>query len=252
MKYILLLLILTFILLALPRLACIARAQDSTMQASRYTRFPYKQQITPTILIAAGTVAICAGKEELIRYMPQTNITVDNYLQYAPMLGMYAADIAGVKAQNSVWDQTKYLIFSQLACALVVQTLKYTVREQRPNKGAYNSFPSGHTSVAFVGATVMYHEFKSTNRILAYSGFFVATAVGVLRQTNRKHYISDVLAGAGIGMLSANLIYYFKPLKAWQPFSKSNNFSLLPYYNGESAGLSLTVKVGDSYSLISN
>jgi hypothetical protein len=236
LKYILILLILLII-------ACKARAQDSTLQSSGCKRFPYRPQLVSLTLITAGTVAMWKGNEALIRYMPQTHVTADNYLQYAPMLGMYAADIAGVKAQNSAWEQTKYLALSQLACAAVVQTLKYTVRAQRPNKGARNSFPSGHTSVAFVGATVMYHEFRQANRVLAYSGFFVASAVGVLRQTNRRHYVSDVLVGAGVGILATNLIYYFEPLKAWQPFPTSGSYSLLPYYNDESAGLSLAIKV---------
>lgn len=236
LKYILLLLLIFLIILSK------ARAQDSTLQPSCCKRFPYKRQIVSLALITTGAVTLRKGNEALIRYTPQTYITADDYLQYAPMLGMYAADMAGVKAQNSVWNQTKYLALSQLACATVVQTLKYTVRSQRPNKGARNSFPSGHTSVAFVGAAVLYHEFKNTNRFLAYSGFFVATAVGALRQTNRRHYISDVLAGAGIGILTTNMIYYFEPLKAWQPFAKSDRLSLLPYYDGKSAGISLDIR----------
>ncbi|MDR3188407.1 MAG: phosphatase PAP2 family protein [Prevotellaceae bacterium] len=220
-----------------------ARAQDSTLQLSGCKRFPYTQQVAPLALIATGTLTLWRGKEEVSRYTPQTSITADDYLQYAPMLGLYAADMAGVEAKSSAWDQTKYLAISQLACAVVVQTLKYTVRAQRPNKGARNSFPSGHTSVAFVGAAVMYHEFRETKPVLAYSGFVVATAVGVLRQTNRRHYISDVLAGAGIGILITNLTYHFEPLKAWQPFSKSQNLSLLPYCSGESAGMTLRLMI---------
>ena len=227
-------------LLLLVAMASKARAQDSTLAWSGCQRFPYRQQVTSLALITVGALTLWKGNEELIRYTPHTYITADDYLQYAPMLGMYAADIAGVKAQNSAWEQTKYLALSQLACAAVVQTLKYTVCAQRPNKGAHNSFPSGHTSVAFVGAAVMYHEFRNTNRLLAYSGFAVATAVGALRQTNRRHYISDVLAGAGIGMLTVNMIYHFEPLKAWQPFSKSDHLALLPYYDGNSVGLSFT------------
>ncbi|MDR1021908.1 MAG: phosphatase PAP2 family protein [Prevotellaceae bacterium] len=235
----------TLILFIFVVIAAAARAQnsilDSTPQASKRKHFPYKSQIFPVVLITTGTAMMWKGNREVNRWAPKTGTTVDDYLQYAPMLGMYAADLIGVKAQNSVWTQTKYLAFSQLLCAAVVQTLKYTVREQRPNRGMYNSFPSGHTSVAFVGATVLYHEFKNTNRIVAYSGFIAATAVGTLRETNQRHWISDVLAGAGIGILSANLVYYFEPLKSWQIFSKSDKISLLPYYDGKSAGLSLSM-----------
>jgi membrane-associated PAP2 superfamily phosphatase len=225
----------------------VARAQDSAWQASRRRHFPYKQQLLPVAMIAAGTAMVWKGNGELNRRMPRTSTTVDDYLQYTPVLALYAADLAHVKAQSSVWDQTRYLALSQLLCAATVQTLKYTVRKQRPNSGEYNSFPSGHTSVAFVGATVMYHEFKATNTFLAYSGFAVASTVGILRVTNRRHWASDVLAGAGIGILSANLIYHFEPLKAWQPFAKSDRISLLPYYNGESIGLSLSLRLSELY-----
>ncbi|MDR1342664.1 MAG: phosphatase PAP2 family protein [Prevotellaceae bacterium] len=234
LKYILILLILVII-------AGAVRAQDSIRQASKHKHFPYKSQIFPVALVAVGTAAMWKGNREVNRWIPKTGTTADDYLQYVPMLGLYAANLAGVKAQNSVWTQTKYLALSQLLCAATVQTLKYTVREQRPNQGAHNSYPSGHTSVAFVGATVMYHEFKNTNKLVAYSGFVVATAVGILRQTNQRHWVSDVLAGAGIGVLSTNLIYYFEPLKNWQIFPKSDKISILPYYDGKSTGLSLSV-----------
>ncbi|MDR0834000.1 MAG: phosphatase PAP2 family protein [Candidatus Symbiothrix sp.] len=220
-------------------------AQTPTDSISDKKHFLTKEIILPASLMVAGSalVAVSDFNQDVSGLFPETHIKVDDLLQYAPVLGMYIADMAGVKAKNSAWNQTKYLAFSQLTCAVLVQTLKYTVREQRPNDGAYNSFPSGHTSVAFVGATVLFHEFKETNKPIAYSGFVVATAVGALRVTNRKHWVSDVLAGAGIGILSANLVYYFEPLKNWQPFSKSGKIALSPYYNADSAGLSFALKL---------
>ncbi len=219
------------------------QAQDSVRHDA--SSFPYIQQVLPISLIAAGSVLVAEKglNRKLHDQIPKTRITVDDYIQYLPMAGMYVADIAGVQAKNSVWNQTKYLAFSQLLCAAVVQTLKYTVREQRPNNGAHNSLPSGHTSVAFTGATVLYHEFKESNKWIAYGGFVVATSVGVLRQTNERHWLSDVLASAGIGMLSANLVYYFEPLKNWQPFSKkSDKLSLAPYYDGQNTGVMFAVR----------
>jgi hypothetical protein len=242
LKYLLVVLILVFVFVFT---VSVARAQDSAWQASRRGNFPYKQQIFPVALIATGTTMMWRGNDELNRRTPRTSVTIDDYLQYAPILDLYVADLARAKTQNNVWDQTKYLLLSQLLCAVTVQTLKYTVRKQRPNNGTYNSYPSGHTSVAFVGATVMYHEFKVTNTFLAYCGFAMAASVGILRTTNQRHWASDVFAGAGIGILSTNLVYYFEPLKAWQPFPKSDKLALLPYCNGESAGLTLTLKVRD-------
>jgi membrane-associated phospholipid phosphatase len=206
--------------------------------------FPYQSQIIPGTLIAAGLAFTLGNANKALNgYLPETHVSLDNYLEYAPVACLYAADIAGVQSRNRIWNQTGYLLLSQLTCAVIIQTLKHTVSEQRPDrKEEFDSFPSGHTGVAFTGATVLYHEFKETNKVLAYSGFVVATAVGVLRMTNRRHWISDVLTGAGIGILSANLIYYFEPLRNWRPFSRSAPITFSPCYNGESVGLSFSFR----------
>lgn len=65
---------------------------------------------------------------------------------------------------------------------------------------------------------MLYQEFKHAQTYWAYSGYAFALTTGILRVTNYKHSISDVLAGAGLGMLVTNLVYYFEPLKNWNPF----------------------------------
>jgi membrane-associated phospholipid phosphatase len=229
----------------LQRFFCLFILCPASLLAQAHADSILRSQITPIVLLAGGSALVVFPdfNHRISARFPETHVEVDNWLQYSPMVGIYIADIAGVKAKNNVWNQTKLLAFSQLTCAIVAQSLKYTVREQRPNDGAHNSFPSGHTSVAFVGATALYHEFKGTHKLLAYSGFAVATAVGVWRITNRTHWVSDVLAGAGIGILSTNLVYYFEPFKNWQPFSKSDKIALSPYYDAESAGFSFVVNL---------
>ena len=96
------------------------------------------------------------------------------------MVQIYAFDLVGVKSRNSLFDQTKYLAISQIATSLIVQALKVTTNVERPT-GGNHSFPSGHTTNAFVGAAVLYHEFKDSNCLLACSGFVVAASTGFLR-----------------------------------------------------------------------
>lgn len=155
---------------------------------------------------------------------------LDDYIQYAPVVIMYSADLFKVPAKNTVWNQTKYLIISEALTSGVVQALKYSLKIQRPNNGAFNSYPSGHTSQAFVQSQVLYNEFKSTNKAIAYSGFLFSIPTGALRIVNNRHWVPDVLLGAGIAMLVTNLVYYFEPLKNWNPFNQKKRKTELGFF----------------------
>ncbi len=124
-----------------------------------------------------------------------------------------------------------------MANNLITFGLKRITDEERPNGEDY-SFPSGHTSNAFVMATVLHHEFIDTSPWLAYSGYAFATTTGVLRVLNNKHWVSDVLVGAGIGILVTDLVYRFEPLKNWNPFKTKNTHVIIsPTYSNEQFGL---------------
>ncbi len=72
-------------------------------------------------------------------------------------------------------------------------------------KKVYSSFPSGHTTVAFAAATVFASEYRTTAEvpIIAYS---VASLIGISRITENKHWTTDVLVGAAIGLLSGHQV----------------------------------------------
>lgn len=190
----------------------------------------FRHEIVPLSFVTVGSLLNIGNiKHNIEDALPQTHTTIENYLQYTPMAEMYLFDALGVKHQNNAFDQTKYLIITQLASGIVVHVLKTTTNVTRPS-GAGGSFPSGHTTLAFAGATVLYHEFKDTDPWVAYSGFAIATATGYLRLTNRKHWLPDVVTGAGIGILTADVVYYLQPLKKLEIKSKSgkNKMSFFP------------------------
>jgi membrane-associated phospholipid phosphatase len=233
-----------FILLIIISLKCTASGfqaenQDSISVDSLQnlkTKLTLKSQILPISLITVGSLLnIGEIKNHIQDKLPNTNTNVEDYLQYAPIAEMYLSDALGFKHQNSIFDQTKYLAISQLTTSLLVHLLKSTTKVKRPN-GEDQSFPSGHTSAAFVGATVLFQEFKNTEPILAYSGYLFATTTGVLRMTNDAHWLPDVLVGAGIGILTTNLVYYFKPLQGFQPFHKKKDIVVIPMINSNSLG----------------
>ncbi|MBP1540187.1 MAG: phosphatase PAP2 family protein [Prevotella sp.] len=94
-----------------------------------------------------------------------------------------------------------------------VNTIKYTAKEMRPDGSSANSWPSGHTATAFVGATLLHKEYGMTRSPwFSVAGYGVATATGIMRVLNNRHWVSDVLSGAGIGIMSTELAYALSDL----------------------------------------
>ncbi|HHB79470.1 MAG TPA: phosphatase PAP2 family protein [Saprospiraceae bacterium] len=223
-----------FLFLLLPS---IFFAQADTLRQKRHHLL--KKSILPATLIVSGSLISGSAMEIKLRdYTIQKvgandRFPIDDYLQAAPIAELYLADLLGVKAKNHWFDQSKNLLMTAVLNQILVVSLKRTINKTRPN-GANHAFPSGHTSFAFANATVLYEEFKETNPFLAYSGFGFATVTGSLRVANNRHWLSDVLAGAGIGLLSATLIYHFEPLKNWNPFLRKQHLVIRPQISANS------------------
>lgn len=111
----------------------------------------------------------------------------------------------------------------------ITQLLKNTAHIQRPDQSNYASFPSGHTAQAFAAATFLNEEYKDRYKWMPYVSYGIATTVGVLRMANNKHYISDVLVGAGIGYLSMKISYWTHHYK-WNRKKQIRNSDLIHQY----------------------
>ncbi len=217
-----------------------------TLQAQPSDSLPAKRlllkSILPVSLIIAGSVLSGSQFEKNFQTDIRNSVDndfyspVDNYLMFAPIAEMYVADVAGVKSKNHWFDQTKNLFFSNLLSLGITTGLKYVINKTRPD-GDSHSFPSGHTTIAFTNAAVLCNEFSGTSPVLAYSGYAFAVTTGAFRVVNNKHWLSDVLVGAGIGILATNLIYYFEPLKNFNPFKKSKNIVLVPNFSPDNYGV---------------
>jgi membrane-associated phospholipid phosphatase len=103
--------------------------------------------------------------------------------------------------------------------------LKRIVNQQRPDKGDRLSFPSGHTTTAFVFASVIGMEHEWYWGAGAYS---LATIVGMSRIHDNVHYLHDVVFGATLGTAFGIGLYYL------QNQSDDMAFSILPLENGAS------------------
>lgn len=146
-------------------------------------------------------------------YIPRFRSHYDDYLQYAPGAIMLGLKSFGVEGRSSWGRMLTSDAFAAGIMALTVNSLKATIHKERPDKSGNNSFPSGHSATAFMFATMLHKEYGTTRSPL-YSvlGYSIATGTAISRQLNNKHWFSDVLTGAGIGIVSTELGYYFADL----------------------------------------
>lgn len=149
------------------------------------------------------------------------NTNFDDYSPFIPVIQLYSFDLFKFKSKNSDWKQTKNLVVSQLISSFIILGMKNIISSERPDFSNYKSFPSGHTGVAFVSSQVLYNEFIETNKAIAYSGFVSSILTGGLRIINNKHWVPDVLMGAGIGILTSNLVDHYDLFGKWKPFNKN-------------------------------
>ncbi len=205
------------------------------------------KRILPVALITTGILLSASSFEKSLQKDLRRLVgndfylNMDDYTRYAPVVEMYSADILGVKSRNHWFDQTKNLVLASAISNGVSTLLKKEIYKPRPGGSTnVNSFPSGHTTTAFTTATVLFEEFKDTNPLLAYSGYIFAATTGSLRMLNNMHYLSDVLVGAGIGILSVKLVYHFEHLIAWNPFKKIDGLAFAPQVNMDSVGFYLS------------
>lgn len=203
-----------------------------------------KKSTAPVVLFTAS--AATWGERKNIRelrnrYIPTFKVGYDNYLQYAPTAAVYGLKIAGVKGRNNIGRATLSYAASIGIMGLFVNSLKYTTKVERPDGSSKNSFPSGHTSMAFTNASFLHKEYGLINPAYSIGGYSAAAITGLGRNLNNRHWISDVLAGAGIGIISTELGYFFIN-KIYK--NKGDNLGMLAGIEGNGNPSFLSLKLG--------
>ena len=227
-----------------------AQQQDTikTFQNCNSHQFKLKKLILPSILIGYGIVGIESDqlkffntniKEEVNENIDK-KITIDDFSQYAPVASVYALNAFGIKGKHNFKDRTIIMGTSYLIMSTTVLSLKSITHIQRPDGSAFNSFPSGHTATAFASAEFLWQEYKDVSIWYGISGYAIATATGAFRIYNDKHWLTDVVAGAGIGILSTKIAYWINPFiqkKIFNSKEKNTMSSIAPFYNGKQVGI---------------
>lgn len=212
-------------------------------------RFHPCQLILPGALIAIGSFGVSNGwfcsvkndvREGFQDLRDECRFKVDDHLQYLSVVANVGFGLIGAKTCHSFRERVAATATAYAALGVMVNVTKYVVSEKRPDSGALNSFPSGHTATAFMGAELVREEYGVGYGIGAYS---IAVGIAFLRLYNDRHWLNDIIAGAGIGILSARIGYWLLPWErkifGWN--RRNTSVSLIPVYNpkDQSAGVSL-------------
>ena len=141
-------------------------------------------------------------------FIPAYENRFDDNLQLVPLVVASGLNFAGYEGRNKTGRYLASGALSYAWCALFVNSIKYSAKEMRPDGSTANSFPSGHTATAFTAATIMHKEYGLTRSPWwSIFGYGCATTTGIMRTLNNRHWISDVLVGAGLGVISTDLGY---------------------------------------------
>ena len=249
-----------FVLLTLVSFQCISSEIDTldnfSSSALSGTRLTHKFQkaaklALPVILIGYGFTSLDKGlvrqadkhiRHEILEEYPHFGTHLEDKLQYAPVAAVYTLNMMGVKSRNSLFDRTALYLISNSIMGMSVDFLKSKTAKLRPSGSDRRSFPSGHTATAFVAAEFMRQEFMDISPWYGYIGYSLAGATGALRMMNNQHWLSDVLAGAGVGILSTKLTYFAYPwIKSKIIKKRELNFIAAPIVRKGSLGFTAVI-----------
>lgn len=245
-------------------LCCNFTAGAQVKDTLRSARVPYghefkaTQLIAPVALVGAGFFGTHIDEFKKFDFgLRSKQMTLHNglvyedVLQYVPVAALYGLKVAGVESRHSYIDVTALVVGSYCVMGASVYLLKKATKVERPNALDHKSFPSGHSARAFMGAELLRLEYKDVSPWIGYAGYAAATVTALARVGHWEHWVTDVVAGAGIGILSTKVAYWVAPHLQRALFGKwierkglnSKEFSFMgaPYYNGEHTGFALAM-----------
>ena len=166
---------------------------------------------------------------------------IDDYFEYGmPALAYGLGFIPGIDSRHNFRDRTLTMATSFLIMKGSVELMKRNIPVERP-RGDMRSFPSGHMAVTMFSAHIMYKEYKDVSPWIGVGGYLIATTTGALRMMNYAHWLSDVVMGAGIGLLSVEIGYLLLPV--WHNIlgikDRGQCFAAVPTFSSKSLGLGL-------------
>jgi membrane-associated phospholipid phosphatase len=209
-----------------------------------------KSFIVPAVFIGYGLISLTgdnfirkldySSKDEIQEDHARFANHADNVLQYLPGVAVFGLNLAGIKGKHSLVDAAGIYVMTGVITGISVESVKKITKRERPDASNNYSFPSGHTATAFASAEFLKQEYKDVSPLYGVAGYAIATTTGILRLYNNKHWVSDVVAGAGFGIASTKVAYLLYPkVKKLLTGKGKLNYALMPSYQDHVFGLNL-------------
>ena len=230
----------------------VSESSSLTMPTTRPLTFWNNRTVQVGLgLVGSGIVLSAADMQTRalrMDYIPKFRYKYDDYLQFSPAVAMVTMKALGVESRSS-WE--RMILSDGLSTGLMLSTVyvvKYGLGRLRPDGTTHNSFPSGHTAMAFTSATMLHKEYGHLSPWVSIAGYSVATITGISRALNNRHWLSDIVVGAGVGILSTELGYLIAdkllgtrglrlPVEEWEPVRVGRNPSFVGIGIAHNAGM---------------
>lgn len=202
---------------------------------------------TPAIfMFLGGSILTYAVYQEKGSYTDKVEADINNdkpmkrYSHYGDLLGQLAPNLVFATGELLFGNNGRaiHMFDATIGASMLTLILKYTVRENRPDRSDRLSFPSGHTATAFAFASVVGTHYRWP---IALPAYMIAAGVGFSRVNDKKHHIHDVIAGMTIGMSYGYGTYYLNRID-YSIADNDDGVKFFPVYSSDKVGLMASYK----------
>lgn len=220
---------------------------DSSVTESRYPATELFPELTPARVAAGAGLAIMAAmpfdRKVQRHFFPSKDSRSAKDLRKFGDAGQVAGPVIGtafllegIAFENPRSRETGILTYeSFIVAGLFEGAIKYSVGRKRPSTtpepfkfsplSRNQSFPSGHTTEAFAGATVFAEQYPHWYVVIP--AYAAAGAVGFSRLRANQHWLSDVVGGAFLGAGTAHFVRLHRKNK-----NRETTWEIQPDWNG--------------------
>lgn len=133
---------------------------------------------------------------------------IERLLKWVPMVSVLLTNAERMGTKEELTKRVKIIALSETILNGLLTPLKKWIARRRPDSFRLDSFPSAQTATSFMGAEILHQACKEKLPALQMAGYTIAVATAAISVYKKKHWLSDVVAGAIIGIAAAKIASY--------------------------------------------